>query len=173
MGIVRSVEYAPRYISATRNATEWRESDRGEYYRWIETYIRNISHLIAELNGYLVLAHGEELDYKCVDMSFVCVFSQMYSVRILIGDKLSLSARLDDLLTVNVYTIVVYQDRDISERGYITHELSRSELESASGNWSLAVVLRDESRLRMERLNLGNSPTANIKGKGDVISSWI
>ncbi|GJZ26331.1 retrotransposon protein, putative, ty1-copia subclass [Tanacetum coccineum] len=26
--------------------------------------------------------------------------------------------------------------------------------------------------LRMERLNLGNSPTANIKGKGDVIHIW-
>ncbi|GJV00917.1 hypothetical protein Tco_1330187 [Tanacetum coccineum] len=29
-----------------------------------------------------------------------------------------------------------------------------------------------ELRLRMERLNLGNSPTANIKGKGDVIHIW-
>ncbi|GJY41038.1 hypothetical protein Tco_0428308 [Tanacetum coccineum] len=27
-------------------------------------------------------------------------------------------------------------------------------------------------KLRMERLNLGNSPTANIKGKGDVIHIW-
>ncbi|GKF27118.1 hypothetical protein Tco_0083012, partial [Tanacetum coccineum] len=26
--------------------------------------------------------------------------------------------------------------------------------------------------LRMERTNLGNSPTANIKGKGDVIHIW-
>ncbi|GJR63922.1 hypothetical protein Tco_0009987 [Tanacetum coccineum] len=26
--------------------------------------------------------------------------------------------------------------------------------------------------LGMERLNLGNSPTANIKGKGDVIHIW-
>ncbi|GJX61423.1 hypothetical protein Tco_0294323, partial [Tanacetum coccineum] len=26
--------------------------------------------------------------------------------------------------------------------------------------------------LRMERTNLGNSPTANIRGKGDVVHIW-
>ncbi|GJZ37140.1 hypothetical protein Tco_0583331 [Tanacetum coccineum] len=41
------------------------------------------------------------------------------------------------------------------------------------GTLNLAWFLNETApQLRMERLNLGNSPTANIKGKGDVIHIW-
>ncbi|GJW34810.1 hypothetical protein Tco_0057730 [Tanacetum coccineum] len=45
------------------------------------------------------------------------------------------------------------------------------------GFWVLTPVrwfglIVGSGKLRMERLNLGNSPTANIKGKGDVIHIW-
>ncbi|GJW64676.1 hypothetical protein Tco_0116560 [Tanacetum coccineum] len=41
------------------------------------------------------------------------------------------------------------------------------------GTLNLAWFLNETTpQLRMERLNLGNSPTANIKGKGDVIHIW-
>ncbi|GJX37632.1 hypothetical protein Tco_0250935 [Tanacetum coccineum] len=41
------------------------------------------------------------------------------------------------------------------------------------GTLNLAWFLNETApQLRMERTNLGNSPTANIRGKGDVIHIW-
>ncbi|GKD97686.1 hypothetical protein Tco_1381583 [Tanacetum coccineum] len=67
-----------------------------------------------------------------------------------------------------VQAVEAWKHSDFLCHNYVLNGL----VDSLYNMYCKTTTAKRKYELRMERLNLGNSPTANIKGKGDVIHIW-